>query len=682
MEKFELLPQKKGKGYIISKKRVLLGRAETCDVVIPHPSVSSIHAVLEIDGNEYKLYDMNSTNGTFVGDKKIVSSKIREGDVVRFSKYDFLFKKYSPEDVPPVLDMLDSSDTQEIDLPPEERTKVLPKEEMPKVPIFEKKEPSKKLPDSEKKTVPQVVYPLASDPKAEMSEYIFEDADSLYPIFRYEVEKESVEVIILFEDRIYSVDYLPFKKGIYYLKGFNPGESEMEYPRLPKEERLPFIEFDGGGVSVHSLRGYQGESIPGGEIKQQQIHLADEDIVRMIKDEVQIFIRRSPAPPFVKPAPFFRRDKELRKYLFLILAFVFAFIWIMSSFNVNKEIEKEKNPERIATILYKKKIYKKKKKTLAPKPKAEPKPLQKPKVKPKPTPKPEPKPTPKPEPKPTPKPKLKLKPKPRPKPKPVVKKVIKKPPLKAVTKPKRPLPKKRPGKISKIRKAAPAKIKKIVKTKPRPSKVVKATKSKSLGRVDSYKAVNFKSSINSLLSKGGSVSGIKSIKSSSSALDTSHSSVGGGEGGGTLKTAKIKSKVGSISGVASGRLDSGSGSKGIVNKKDIYTSGIPHQTVILGGMDPDIIKKILIEHLPQFRYCYQKELDRASKSFNGMVRMDFVIGASGHVSKAGLLAVRGNLPVPVKSCVIRVLKGIRFPEPAGGGIVEVSQPFNFYPRLQ
>jgi hypothetical protein len=88
----------------------------------------------------------------------------------------------------------------------------------------------------------------------------------------------------------------------------------------------------------------------------------------------------------------------------------------------------------------------------------------------------------------------------------------------------------------------------------------------------------------------------------------------------------------------------------------------------------------LIDNIPQFRYCYQKELDKASSAFNGVVRLDFIIGASGHVTRASVESASRGLPSKVKGCVVNVLKGIKFPEPLGGGVVEVNQPFNFYPK--
>ena len=206
----------------------------------------------------------------------------------------------------------------------------------------------------------------------------------------------------------------------------------------------------------------------------------------------------------------------------------------------------------------------------------------------------------------------------------------------------------------------------------------KVANSKSKGAVDVFKSADFSSSLNSLMAKGG---GVKSAQ----AVDTLKSSTGdgaslGGSDSATLKRAKVSNNVGSLTGATSGKLDSSQGVSGLVNKKSIYTAGVPFEEVVLGGMDPDVIRQILIENIPQFRHCYQRELDRSTSAFNGVVRLDFLIGASGHVTKASVETASKGLPRKVKGCVVDVLKGIKFPEPLGGGVVEVNQPFNFYPK--
>ena len=104
-------------------------------------------------------------------------------------------------------------------------------------------------------------------------------------------------------------------------------------------------------------------------------------------------------------------------------------------------------------------------------------------------------------------------------------------------------------------------------------------------------------------------------------------------------------------------------------------------TLVFGSMDPDVIRRRLMEFLPQFRSCYQRELQSTGNLINGLIKLNFIIGSSGHVVKSGLTNKSSStLPRGVSRCVLNVLNGISFPEPRGGGRVEVNQPMNFQPK--
>jgi hypothetical protein len=647
---FELLPRTvEGKGTVLYKKRIMIGSADTCDVVINQPDVSPIHAVLEITPKGCKVFDMNSSKGTFVNGKKEIVAPFKLGDTLTFGRQEYDFRKYDPTELPPVLDMLDPA------LPP--KIGKAPK----KKPSLPSQTPSV---NGSVEELPRVEYPLAQDPKAEFSEYIFEDVETLYPIFNYEVNSEAVEVIILFKGRVYSVDYLPGKKGVYKLVGSESSDRDIEYAYLGKDEKVDFVKIENNEVFIFPLFGYELLSLSDkrNEIKgTDPVHLGADDILRFDKGDIQIFVRQTASPPKVAAAPIFRRDKELRKYLLLMFLLVFAFLGTMSGLEVDEELEKEKVPERIATILYKKKLTVSKKPVVdstknKPKQKVQKSPKQK------------------------------------------ISKDQPKDKTQKVTNTNTPAQSGQKGskdakKVGKVKKATPNKGPTNTKTtrvrptnnkktggkrSPRVGKRASNRVSKNKGRVDTYKSFDFKSTVSSLLSKGGTT---KSARAADSSAATSVTDSGATLGeSATVKMAKSTNNVGDLSGDTKGVLDSAKGVEGLVRKNKMFFAGLPYKTVHLGGMDPDVIRRILLEHLPQFRYCYQKELDRASAAFNGVVKLDFIIGASGHVTKAGVETISSRLPGKVKGCVVNVLKGIKFPEPMGGGVVEVSQPMNFYPR--
>ena len=82
---------------------------------------------------------------------------------------------------------------------------------------------------------------------------------------------------------------------------------------------------------------------------------------------------------------------------------------------------------------------------------------------------------------------------------------------------------------------------------------------------------------------------------------------------GTLEKAKILTNVGSLTGETVGTIDSSRGAEGLSKKGTILLSGMPQETVVLGSMDPKLIRDILLQHLSQFRYCYQKELEKTNR---------------------------------------------------------------------
>ncbi|EPZ50103.1 FHA domain protein [Bacteriovorax sp. BAL6_X] len=603
------------------KNRIILGASDSCDVRMRGAGIDDIHCLIEF-ADKVSIYSMSSLKPVLVNGEEIVTTELRGGETITIGNYSFTFD--STAQLPP----------QQL-IHPQEVVKNLPKQ-----PKFNDERIRK---DEEY----QVNYPLSIDDNVKFSEYIFEEPDEIYPIFKYSIDKEAAEVIILFNGKIVSLDYVPHKDGKFYLVGSNASGNDIEFPYLGKKEKVELLDIRKNDVAVGTIPGFKHRTFLNN--KNAKSSLRRDDIHIFEKDNLKVFIRGTEAPPIVKTAPIFRRDKELRKYLVFCLLFFIVFAAGMLNFKVDKEIEKEKVPERIAKILYRpKQLRVTKKKNVV---KNE-----------------------------------------------VKKKVEKKAPVKqAVSNVEKPrkvtkskgdprqkstsTPKKgkaRQGKPNdkQVVRQKKKKASKPARTTNKKTTVKKlATNRKSRGKVDVYKSTSFTSSMNSLMAKGGALNSFKAGSGASESFADDNSALSTGDSA-QVQKADVKAEVGSLSSKASGKLSSSFGTDGLVQKKQVYIAGVPYREVILGSMDRNDIMRILMENVPQFRYCYQKELDVQQKGISGVLGMEFVIGASGNVTKASVAKADRGVPPSVKNCVVNHLKTIQFPRPKGGAEVGVHVPLN------
>lgn len=127
-----------------------------------------------------------------------------------------------------------------------------------------------------------------------------------------------------------------------------------------------------------------------------------------------------------------------------------------------------------------------------------------------------------------------------------------------------------------------------------------------------------------------------------------------------------------------GNYDHSTSTKGLANKKGIDTAYVQADTVVLGSIDPDILRKILGEYLAQFKFCYQQELQEQSEKIKGIVDLNFRIEGDGKVSKVNIKSAQTKFSNKGIGCMSNILRMIDFPKPKGGGLVDVRQPLNFF----
>ena len=66
----------------LSQGRFIIGRADDADLVISNKDVSRRHAALSCDGSNFKIEDLDSTNGTFVNGRRITKESLHPGDEI------------------------------------------------------------------------------------------------------------------------------------------------------------------------------------------------------------------------------------------------------------------------------------------------------------------------------------------------------------------------------------------------------------------------------------------------------------------------------------------------------------------------------------------------------------------------------------------------------------------------
>ena len=68
---------------IVPSQGLTIGRTRDNDLVIDEPTVSRYHARIAIENNQLVLYDLDSTNGSFVNNKRRSQAVLKSDDIVR-----------------------------------------------------------------------------------------------------------------------------------------------------------------------------------------------------------------------------------------------------------------------------------------------------------------------------------------------------------------------------------------------------------------------------------------------------------------------------------------------------------------------------------------------------------------------------------------------------------------------
>ncbi len=94
----ELVPVGGGDTIPLLKKSLLVGRRESCDIVLRFPNVSAHHCQLTLMGGYWYIRDLQSRNGVKVNNNRVTEKRLDPGDTLAVAKH-YYEVHYSPSDL-------------------------------------------------------------------------------------------------------------------------------------------------------------------------------------------------------------------------------------------------------------------------------------------------------------------------------------------------------------------------------------------------------------------------------------------------------------------------------------------------------------------------------------------------------------------------------------------------------
>jgi hypothetical protein len=145
----------------------------------------------------------------------------------------------------------------------------------------------------------------------------------------------------------------------------------------------------------------------------------------------------------------------------------------------------------------------------------------------------------------------------------------------------------------------------------------------------------------------------------------------GGIGGGGGKDTRVGSQL--LAGGNIGKIKALKGTGGRVRGR---VRRAPKRAISATGgiLDRGAIQKVVNAHMAAIQRCYEVQLLK-NPGLAGKIVFDWVIALSGGVSSARQASSSMRSPA-VATCILSVIRGMRFPSPVGGS-VQVRYPFVF-----
>lgn len=190
--------------------------------------------------------------------------------------------------------------------------------------------------------------------------------------------------------------------------------------------------------------------------------------------------------------------------------------------------------------------------------------------------------------------------------------------------------------------------------------------------------------MNSMLAAGMDMNSFDNLDWSS--FDSSAQAASAGYGLGTTGTGGGGASLGGFGGGGFGPGGAGGGGGAIQAAARSYNADMGKKgeakpqvkmknPEVSGSLDKRIIQKVVRQHHGELRACYEREVAKI-KGLNGVITVVWLISPQGAVTKV-ILKSSTMKNKNVEKCVTDSIKFWRFPQPRGGGAVQVEYPFDF-----
>jgi pSer/pThr/pTyr-binding forkhead associated (FHA) protein len=90
-----------GRELPVTQSEFLIGRNADCNLRLPSASVSRHHCSLRLTADEATVWDLGSSNGTYLNDTRVrAQAVLHSGDVLRVGEYEFVIDLGDAQGVP------------------------------------------------------------------------------------------------------------------------------------------------------------------------------------------------------------------------------------------------------------------------------------------------------------------------------------------------------------------------------------------------------------------------------------------------------------------------------------------------------------------------------------------------------------------------------------------------------